>query len=233
MTLALVIRRLLLLLPLLALLLAPSSARAEDPVDGPGDDGQVTASFGIPSGDPGETVTIELVARRGTELAPGLDVVFTWRSQGVEPPEGTATTVTDEAGVARVDVVLGYWTQVTGTVLDEDGTTLATTTAVAQPILCRCSPVYVVADLVGIAARNGDDRVVLRAGELAAGARAELYRIDASGTAHRIRRSTLGSTGKRAWRVQDHNGRGMTRYYAKIGATETSAAAVSRTVRIR
>ncbi|NHC25476.1 hypothetical protein G6553_20150 [Nocardioides sp. IC4_145] len=221
-------RRLLLLLSALLLVLVPAPAGWSAPSD---DEDQVTISFGIPSGSPGERVVIAADVRRGGEPAAGLTVVFTWRSWYPDA-EVTESTTTDESGFARTEVVLGMQTLVTGTVLDATGAPVTSATAHHSEPVCRCTP-PLAARLTGLDARNGDDRLVLRGTDHAAGATADLYRVDARGKAERIRRSSLDGRGHRAWRVTDRNARRVTRYFARVHPTDTSRRATTITVRVR
>ncbi|MDN4172481.1 hypothetical protein QWY28_05965 [Nocardioides sp. SOB77] len=224
-------RRLLLFLSVVLLVLAPGSARAEEAP--PRDEAPVDVALSLPVGSYGETVTAELLAGRGGEPVPGLTVEFSWTSSGVEPESGRATTTTDEAGTARTDLVLGEHTVLTGRVLGAEGEELGAST-VSYGIVCRCSPLIPTLTATGVAARNGDDRLVLRTHDLPVGAVVDLFRVTPDGErADRIRRSRVDEDGRRSWRVTDHNGSRATRYYAVALPTETSPRARTSVVRVR
>lgn len=207
-----------------ALVLAPATAL--------GDEAPVDVTISIPPGMPGQQVTAQLTALRAGEPAPGLAVVFTWIGPNTDPEGVTTTTTTDEAGTARTDVVLDTQTAVMGRVLDAAGEELGSATAVYGAIDCRCSPVMINARLRARDASGGTDVLTLRSPRAGEDAVVKLLRVR-DGVATRIRRTVLGEDGKVTWRVEDHNGRRPTEYFARISATVVSGRDTTKIVAAR
>ncbi|MEV7428284.1 hypothetical protein AB0N29_01585 [Nocardioides sp. NPDC092400] len=217
-------RRTVLLLVAALLVLASGSARA------------VAASapvldLVVPAGREGQEVTATLTVT--VDGAPGEGLAVTFRRTGPgSATGGPVEAVTDAVGTAtytyRLETAGDY--SVEAEVVDAEGSSTGTgVSAYAEPsvVVCRCAAPGIRATN----ARNGDDRITVSLSRTGADAAVRLFRIR-DGEAQRIRRTVLGEDGVVAWRVDDHNGRRATRYYAVAGATDVSPRARTKTISV-
>ncbi len=224
-------RRLLLLLSALLLVLVPAPAALADTPD---PTAPVAVSLSGPVDWPAEGApgVATLHARQAGEPVPGLTVVFVRRSPATSPEGETSTAVTDETGTARLEFPFVGQTTVTASVYDAAGEHVGTA-SMTTGWVCRCSPPGIGLHAEARQARDGDDRVLAEVA-LPPGAVLELFRITPDGKrAERIRRSRVDERGRRVWRVMDHNGRRMTRYFVVAPATETSTEERTGLLRVR
>ncbi|MDN4161046.1 hypothetical protein [Nocardioides abyssi] len=226
------LRRLLVALcALLALALAApaTSATAEPTAPDEADDTDLALVLAVPHAELGAPTPATLTATRGGEPVPGLVVEVTRTGPAPAGP-ATTTTTTDDAGVARFDVLVTAYGEfsVSATVTATAGTFLGTAGPVvaqgyvldscgggypgrtADDAARRCSPPEPI--LIRTKdARNGDDRI--RVDNLSGGGtvRVLLSRHDGTGR-QRIRTARIAEGEHRWFRVTDHNGRRVTRY---------------------
>jgi hypothetical protein len=240
------LRRLLLLVSssLLALALTTpmTSAAADSP--GPSD---VLLTLLVPHAEVGQPTPATLTATRDGEPVPGLVAEVTRTGPGAKEP-ATTTAVTDEAGVATFEVLVmdeGEFS-VVATVTDATGAAVGT----AGPVVAqgywldscgggyperaaaasrRCSPPH--PDLDGKDGRSGHDRVAVRWTFGDAPGRVRLFRVHGTKNV-RIRAAALPVDAWRSFRITDHNGRRLTRYYAVI-ELEGGIRARTHTIRVR
>lgn len=218
-------RRTVLLLVAALLVLAPGSARA------------VAASapvldLVVPAGRADQEVTATLTVTVDGAPAEGLAVTFRRTGPG-SATGGPVEAVTDAAGTAtytyRLEGVGHY--SVEAEVIDAEGSSTGTgVSAYAETsVVCRC---WINASIEARDAQDGDDVVGVAQRRGGADAVVRLFRFR-DGRPERIRRSVLGEDGVVKWRVDDHNGRARTRYYATVSATVVSSADRTRTIRVR
>ncbi|WKN49614.1 hypothetical protein [Nocardioides sp. Arc9.136] len=219
-------RRTVLLLVAALLVLAPGSARA------------VAASapvldLVVPAGREGQEVTAALTVTVDGAPAEGLAVTF--RRTGPGPSAGgPVEALTDAAGTAtytyRLDGVGHY--SVEAEVIDAEGNSSGTGVSAyadSSVVVCRC---WINASIEARDAQDGHDVVGVAQRRGGADAVVRLFRFR-DGRPERIRRSVLGEDGVVKWRVDDHNGRARTRYYATVSKTSASFAERTRTIRVR
>ncbi|WP_435744839.1 hypothetical protein [Nocardioides sp. SYSU DS0663] len=205
------VQRLLLLLTSLLLVLTgpPALATAES------EPAEVQLVLEVTSGETDDALGARLEATRNGAPASGLTVSF--ERSGPEEESDRAMATTDSSGVASWSfMVAGEGPfEVTATVTDPAGNRVGAAGPVEAraypPTSCRCTPIS--PWLKGVAAANGDDRLVVW---YQPGGIARLIRRDDTGRREWVRRGPLDANGRRSFRVRDHNDRRPTTYQVVV-----------------
>ncbi len=94
-------------------------------------------------------------------------------------------------------------------------------------------PVAIVARLAGADLPSGKDKLTVKAPAAAAGAQVKLYKVRASGKRVLVGTGVLNANGKKVWRLRDTNGNRVTKYVARVSATQATKADTTNKVRVR
>lgn len=143
--------------------------------------------------------------------APTTQTLTATMTPGAVTVNSTGDPAVDNGATAKVDSDLITW--VAATTPDE--------------------PMAINARLTGSNARNGNDKVSVKAPAKAEGAAVKLFKVKANGKRVLVKQGTLNANGKVNWTVKDQNGKAKTKYVAKVAKTDLTKGDTSNSIRVK